>query len=183
MNKQPEITERTRQIFVDVFCELYSQKPIEKISVQELARKVGYNRSTFYLYFSDLYELREYVENDLLCFIKHILEDEEFSARPFLKNVLYLFEEKEKSINALLGDYGNIRFLERVKGEMPAVDPKSRLSEDSPFIPYLTEFHVSTILSLFRLWVRRDKDISVEKLLKLMETLYTTGILGISENM
>lgn len=98
MKKQPEITERTRQIFVDAFCELYTQKPIEKISVQELTKKAGYNRSTFYLYFSDLYELREYVENDLIEFIKYILKDKEFSLRPFLKNVLFLFEKK-RTIN------------------------------------------------------------------------------------
>lgn len=66
MKKQPQITEKTRQKFVEVFCELYSQKPIEKISVQEIANKSGYNRSTFYQYFTDIYELLDSVENDLL---------------------------------------------------------------------------------------------------------------------
>lgn len=52
MKKQPQITEKTRQKFIEVFCELYSQKPIEKISVQEIANNSGYNRSTFYQYFT-----------------------------------------------------------------------------------------------------------------------------------
>ncbi|OAS21194.1 hypothetical protein [Paenibacillus oryzisoli] len=39
MKKQPQITEQTNQKFVEVFCESYSQKPIEKISVQEIANK------------------------------------------------------------------------------------------------------------------------------------------------
>ena len=39
MKKQPEITDKTRQAFIEVFCELYSQKPIEKISIQEIANK------------------------------------------------------------------------------------------------------------------------------------------------
>lgn len=66
MKKQPQITEKTKQKFVEVFCELYSQKPIEKISVQEISNKSGYNRSTFYQYFTDIYELLDSVENDLL---------------------------------------------------------------------------------------------------------------------
>ncbi|MCP1427220.1 MULTISPECIES: TetR/AcrR family transcriptional regulator [Paenibacillus] len=70
MKKQPKITEKTRQTFVGVFCELYSQKPIEKISVQEIANKSGYNRSTFYQYFTDIYELLDALENDLLNDIK-----------------------------------------------------------------------------------------------------------------
>jgi AcrR family transcriptional regulator len=70
MKKQPQITEKTRQTFINVFCELYSQKPIEKISVQEITNKAGYNRSTFYQYFTDIYELLDFVENDLLNYIK-----------------------------------------------------------------------------------------------------------------
>ncbi|WP_339255351.1 TetR/AcrR family transcriptional regulator [Paenibacillus sp. FSL R5-0713] len=66
MKKQPQITEKTRQKFIVVFCELYSQKPIEKISVQEIANNSGYNRSTFYQYFTDIYALLDAVENDLL---------------------------------------------------------------------------------------------------------------------
>lgn len=73
MKKQPQITEKTRQTFVGVFCELYSQKPIEKISVQEIANKSGYNRSTFYQYFTDIYELLDALENDLLNDIKEEL--------------------------------------------------------------------------------------------------------------
>ena len=57
MKKQPEKTAKTKQIFVDVFCKLYTQKPFEKILVQEITNKAGYNRSTFYEYFSDMYDL------------------------------------------------------------------------------------------------------------------------------
>lgn len=73
MKKQPEITEKTRQAFIDVFCELYSQKPIEKISVQDIASKAGYNRSTFYQHFADIYELLDSVESDLLSYMKEEL--------------------------------------------------------------------------------------------------------------
>lgn len=32
-------------------------------------------------------------------------------------DILLLFEEKGACLNALLGDYGNIRFIEKLKGE------------------------------------------------------------------
>lgn len=83
MKKQPQITEKTRQTFVDVFCELYSQKPIEKISVQEIANKSGYNRSTFYQYFTDIYELLDALENDLLNDIKEELAKKSYRCIQF----------------------------------------------------------------------------------------------------
>jgi AcrR family transcriptional regulator len=68
--KQPEKTELTKLSLLGSFCRLYSKKPIEKISVLEITRKAGYNRSTFYQYFSDIYEMLDCVENDVLCYLQ-----------------------------------------------------------------------------------------------------------------
>ncbi|MFD1907900.1 TetR/AcrR family transcriptional regulator [Paenibacillus rhizoplanae] len=71
MNKQPQVTEKTRQRFIEVFVSYTAKKPIEKISIQEIANRSGYNRSTFYQYFTDIYELLDAVENNLLHDIKN----------------------------------------------------------------------------------------------------------------
>lgn len=70
MKKQPEITECTRQNLVNAFCDLYKQKPIEKISISEITSSAGYHRSTFYQYFIDIYDVLEYIENNVLSYIK-----------------------------------------------------------------------------------------------------------------
>ncbi|PWW06183.1 TetR family transcriptional regulator [Paenibacillus cellulosilyticus] len=177
MKKQPEITEKTKQIFIDVFCELYSQKPIEKISIQEIANKSGYNRSTFYQYFSDIYELLDFVENNLLNYIKEELANKELSLHT-VQNALHCLDKKEhlSMLSALLGDYGNARFLNRLKRDITL----DRLDLDFPqnhsITPYLIEFYLSTSLSLFRLWLQRQKDLSSEQFFKLVDNLYTKGI-------
>lgn len=177
MKKQPEITEKTRRMFIDVFCELYSQKPIEKISVQEITNKSGYNRSTFYQYFADIYELLAFVENDLLNYIKKELANKELSTHT-IKNAFHCLEKREhiSTLNALLGDYGSIRFLERLKKEIPFDKLMLNFPENNSLTPYLMEFYISTSLSLFRLWLRQQKDLSPEELFKLVDSLYTNGI-------
>ena len=164
MKKQPEITDKTRQVFVDVFCDLYCKKPIEKISVQEITNKAGYNRSTFYQYFCDIYELLAFVENDVLDYISQ--KDTRGEAE--ITDMVALYDEKGTYLNALLGDYGSNRFVERLKACVPLEVRNFPLSEDNPLTPYLYEFHISTVLSLFRLWQRRGKDISLDKLLALI---------------
>jgi len=180
MKKQPEITEKTRQSFIRVFCELYSQKPIEKITVQEIANKSGYNRSTFYQYFTDVYDLLSFVENDTLNFIREKLKNAE-QADTKLRDILLLFEEKGAYLNALLGDYGNIRFIEKLKGEILSDGQKYCFPEDISITPYLLEFHVSTSLSLLRLWQRRQKDLPPDQLFRLIESLFTSGISSINK--
>lgn len=70
MKKQVEITAATRNAFLDAFCTLYKRKPIEKITIQELTDKAGYNRSTFYQYFKDIYGLLTYIEDNVIMLIK-----------------------------------------------------------------------------------------------------------------
>lgn len=177
MNKQPEITDKTRQTFVNVFCELYSQKPIEKITIQEIAKLSGYNRSTFYQYFTDIYELLDHVEERVFKSINEEMATREFSTHTFQDALQCLESAEEISIlKALLGDYGSVHFIERLKREIPF----ERLIVDFPandaLAPYIVEFYISTLISTFRLWIRNDKDLSSEELVKLVDTLFTNGI-------
>lgn len=177
MKKQPEMTDKTRQTFINVFCDLYSQKPIEKISIQEIANKSGYNRSTFYQYFTDIYELLNYVEEDVLKSINEEMVNRELSTHTFQDALQCLENAEEISVlKALLGDYGSVHFVERLKREIPF----ERLIVDLPtndiLAPYLIEFYISTLISLFRLWIRNDKDLSSEELVKLIDSLFANGI-------
>jgi len=57
MKKQIERTEKTKASILDAFWELYAKKPITKITVNELTKQADIHRSTFYLYFTDIYDV------------------------------------------------------------------------------------------------------------------------------
>lgn len=42
--------------------------------------------------------------------------------------------------------------------------------------PYLAEFHMTVSLSMYRLWLKQEKDISLNELSELILTLYTQGV-------
>lgn len=179
MRRQPEITEKTRQTFIDIFCILYREKPIEKITVQEIAKRSGYNRSTFYQYFTDIYQLLEFIESDVLSYAKNMaltyvpfkLED-----TTLIHQVAQLYNEKGNYLSALLGDYGSVRFLDKIKKEMlPDVGAVIWSNNDNPLLPYIQEFYFSAMLGIFRYWYRNNKNISSEKLVSLVYTLFSEG--------
>ena len=66
MKKQPERTAATRSAFVDAFISISESRPIEKITIQEIADKAGYNRTTFYQYFEDTFHLLSYMEDYII---------------------------------------------------------------------------------------------------------------------
>lgn len=66
MKKQPKITEKTQKNLIDAFLSLNKEQEIQKITINNICKLANYNRSTFYQYFSDIYELRNFIENSLL---------------------------------------------------------------------------------------------------------------------
>lgn len=75
MKKQPHITEQTKNNLRIAFWSLYAQKPIEKISIKEITELAGYNRGTFYLYYNDVYDLLDQIEEEILGKITDVLND------------------------------------------------------------------------------------------------------------
>ena len=74
MRKQPQVTEQTRANLRQAFWELYAERPVEKISVREITDRAGYNRATFYLYYHDVYELLEEIEDMVLGNIERLVQ-------------------------------------------------------------------------------------------------------------
>ncbi len=81
MKKQPLITEQTKANLKAAFWKLYTEKPIEKISIKQITDLAGYNRGTFYLYYEDVYDIFHQIEEELLNQIQNIIETPPFEQR------------------------------------------------------------------------------------------------------
>ena len=53
---------------------LMQKKSIKEITVKELVDEVDINRSTFYLHYSDIYQMLESIENELMDEIAQVIE-------------------------------------------------------------------------------------------------------------
>lgn len=180
MKKRTQITDKTRQKFIDTFCRLYQEKPIEKITVQELIRETGYNRSTFYQYFKDIYDLLDYIEEDVVDFII-ITRGTDFPTdihdTEWLNKMVLVFETKKNYLAALLGNYGSNRFTDRLKAELPGFaalpEPFDKASAEVYFI---YEAFYSGVIASFRSWVKYSEYLTSSELITLISQSFLTGL-------
>ncbi|URN86257.1 TetR/AcrR family transcriptional regulator [Acetobacterium wieringae] len=103
----------TRQNLIDSFWLLYCQKNIEKITVKEICEIAGYNRSTFYVYFNDVYEILEEIEEQTITVedfrsivIKNLFYGNLFRdhrKKAILKSILEFFEKKQNLSSGFTG--------------------------------------------------------------------------------
>ena len=67
--------QRTRRNIVNAFITLRNEKPLEKITIRELADKATIHKATFYLHYHDIYELSESLEKEVVDDILNGLSD------------------------------------------------------------------------------------------------------------
>ena len=68
--------EKTQGLILNAFSELYMKSDIDRISVKMICEKAEINRSTFYTYFNDVYQLQEALEENLVVEITGLLIDD-----------------------------------------------------------------------------------------------------------
>ena len=179
MNKQPEVTERTRQKFVDAFWTLAEKKPISKIAVSELTRIAGYNRCTFYEYFLDTDDLLEYIEDRLLEDVKQIVRkehEEDNSPEHLFRTIFTAINEK---IYLLAGPNGDSGFIMKLRKELrPLIAGNLLISDDMPNYDYLTCFVNSATLGLLQHWNDKGRDISAEEISTMVQKLVLGGLMS-----
>ena len=56
----------TNLMIREAFFSILKQKPLSKVTVKEICTAAGVNRSTFYKYYKDTYDLLEQIEDELI---------------------------------------------------------------------------------------------------------------------
>lgn len=167
MKKQPEITAATRAAFITAFIELSERKTIEKITIQELSNKAGYNRTTFYLYFSDIYDLFYAIEDDMISCIKEDVLSHAGTIRSsegFISAFAALYHEQDRPLRLLFNPQNAPHFGYRLKEKLiPAFMEKLRLSMDDVRSIYFLDFYLSGILSTISRWFAEEGSLSLRE--------------------
>ena len=135
--------ERTRKCIKDAFIELRKIKPIEKITVKELAALASINKATFYSHYTDIYDLSEQLENEtILSIFQNIPHVDSLVANPSLA-IEELTEAltKQKTFTDILFS-GSRKGLYAIKLE---TEIKAQIFNQYP--EYKDDFHWNMILT------------------------------------
>lgn len=174
--KQTETTKRTKQTIKDSFWDLYRENKIEKITVKDITLKAGYNRSTFYAYFTDIYDILEQIEEDLMPRIEDLppIDTSRERSPDYFENIITIYEKNSTYYSVLLSENGDPRFALKLKNvfkTMMMETISNRVSISPEEMDYALEFIVGATLSTVKHWFDQDKNIPMQQLLPLMYKL------------
>lgn len=181
MKKNPEATAVTRQNLVEAFCILLKKNPVQKITIHAISKKAGYNRSTFYKYFLDVYDILEYIENIVLAQVKENFQ-QNISPLNFEETFFAAFtkiqSDKAFYFDVLFNSDNRQRFIKRLIKEIAPIFMQTfNLSAENIKSKYLVEMYLQTVLTALICWLDNKRDITLAELSKLIGNILTCGVL------
>ncbi|MBO2532401.1 transcriptional regulator, TetR family [Planifilum fulgidum] len=171
----------TRKVLKESLIALLADdKPISAVTVKEICERADINRSTFYMHFSDPYDLLDHIESEII---------EDMVAH--LSHYRFTIEEESLKMTQKLLEYiAENRFLFQtllVKNKDPAFE--KRLMEvarrfmmstvyhmNEADSRYLSTFVVSGAIHVIKDWLENDMDLPPEKMAALINRFANHGM-------
>lgn len=167
MKKQERRYRRTEALILSGLTTLLQKKSIKEITVRELADLVDINRSTFYLHYTDIYDLLEKTEQRLLKQLKDAVTDKWSNQNEtdhffeFLEQIFTILSENAPLCSALIGPNGDIAFLRAIEQMMyekgmqtlRAMTPSELPEQD---LEFAISFVLAGCIGLVENWLNKE---------------------------
>lgn len=185
MKKKPERTEKTKAQIFEAFWSIYGTKAISRITVSDITGAAGIHRSTFYLHFTDIYDLLSQAEDELLeeCnsipdAISKKLDDD----KTMMELLLGFYSRHISKLNALLGSRGDPAFLGELKKRMiPRIFSLMSISEDDSEMGILMDYMITAMLTLLTYAYTNMPEEPMEATIGRIHSVLTIGIIPLIE--
>jgi len=170
---------------IDAFMIIYMDTPIEKITIKMITDRAGLNRGTFYLHYTDIYDLLKKVESKFYSISKTIAQN---TVNALFNNEILIdvlpeinfYESNLEHLKLLLCINGKSNLDQVMKKELR----KSIISNchnynlnNSSLDEYSLEYITSALVATIIHWIRNDMRIPLYKISELMQDLATNGAL------
>lgn len=193
---------RTRRMIRSALSELIEEKGYNNISITDLTARADINRGTFYLHYTDKYDLLEQVENEV---IQELYEEVKSAGNldlnslefinnmdsgdipmPFMVKIFEYLKENSKFVKAILGPKGDPKFHIKIKklieSNLFEENPVSIYKKEAMLVPheYFISYVLSAHLGVIQQWLNSDMDKSPEEMTLILSKMFLLGPFKVS---
>lgn len=182
----PKKTDRrvkyTKQAIRDSFLKLLSEKPIEKISVTEICREAEINRGTFYSHYTDPYDLRESLVEELIEAVRARKQELGVTTRLTATQMFKLLKENQELCRIFAGPYGAKEAMLKIIRSNATAYMKQESESLSGLSEYtqscVREMLIASIASVVKCWFDSGMQEPAEEISRLLDTFCAYGLAG-----
>ena len=175
--KEDRRIRRTKRLLRQALAEIMNEKEFKDITVKEITDRADLNRGTFYFHYTDTYDLRNQIEDELVEELKEAIaefqpEQAEFSLRPMLKKVFdYVLSQK-----FLFRTFFRSSSNSGLQNKVMAVVEESNESERSR--KYHSRFMSSGVMGCVNLWLENSNEMAVDIIVDELDEMFQRILKG-----
>jgi len=175
--KKSTISELTKEQLAESLFKFMKEKPLEKISVKEIADDCGFPRTTFYYHFEDIYDLTSWALAQTS--VKSLRRGGNGYALIWDDSLHAFFNDAHENIGVLrcainsaglwrmTDSYCN-RCVDQIYRDIMLVDGRTA---DPEFVRFLTMFFGHALVDVCAHWIRGDMEASPDEMVELLNLL------------
>ena len=184
LKKEDRRVRRTKKLLTQALTELLQKKQVNEITVKELTDLADMNRGTFYMYYKDIFDMREKIEDELFQKLDVIAQSHEHGdptqqVKPILLDLFRFIEENQEMCRVLLSPNGDMSFLHRLNEVVREKCLKSFAGLNETASETDFEYHYSFVIfgcaGLIRAWVNRGCAESAGQMAALADAMIRRG--------
>ncbi len=157
----------TREKIEKVFIELLQEKEISQISVSEIVKISGFNRSTFYANYVDIYNLADKLRDKLMNEVNSLYENDLFGncGNDYLKLFRHIRDNQ-----IFYNTYFKLGYDGSHAVDLSILKEKQNIPDE--YLDYHVEFHRAGLNAIIKKWLLSGCRETPEDMVKIIKNEY-----------
>lgn len=177
--KEDRRIRRTKRLLRQALAELMNEKEFKHITVKEIAERADLNRGTFYFHYTDTYDLKEKVEDELVeVFTQHLESyhptSEDHSIHDMASAILAYMQENRFLVKTLFHDDSGESLRTKMMHALEQTITRVQLThvrESDRQRAYIGRFLANGIIGVIAMWLECDDGITEEEMTEILNDL------------
>lgn len=171
---------RTKRLLRQALAELMNEKEFKDITVKEITERADLNRGTFYFHYTDTYDLKDAIENELVQVLQENLEtyrptEENHSVQDIADAVLGYIQENRFIVRTLFRDTSGegirSKMMRVLEDTIYRVQTTHMLEGNDGQRKYVCRFLANGIIGMVAMWLEQEKENSLEGITATLDDL------------
>lgn len=105
----------TKMVIKNSFMEQLKDKPVNKITVKDVCESAEINRATFYLHYTDCYDLLKHIEDEMIAELQQFVQEAQHkNITDLFKKIFNKIKEDSELYITIASENGDITFPNRI---------------------------------------------------------------------
>lgn len=177
---------KTKNAIFEAFKQLVQEKDMSDITISELTQKANITRSTFYMYYNTVGDVRTDIENTIMARIDRIMSETDIrnsirNQYPLLSMLADEILKQDQNNRYILSSSTSGQLMDKindriVEAYMHWFKENEGSTNDIGKVKYIVAFAAAGMTECFKIWFNHKSSLTLEELCKNISDAMSKGI-------